>query len=111
MEPESARLILTELPLSVATRVVLWLLLTPPVSIENETLVDPAAAATELGTLRERALVKWIAMFSPPAGAAADRVILQVADACAVSSVELHVNPVRVTGGGGGGGVSIRVKF
>jgi hypothetical protein len=94
----------------VATRVVLWLLLTPPVTMENVTLVDPAAAVTELGTLSWTVFVKWMATVSPPAGAAADRVILQVADACAVSSVELQANPVRVTGGGGGG-VSITVKF
>ena len=110
MEPESARLILTELPLSVATRVVLWLLLMPPATMENVTLVDPAATDTELGTVRGTACVNWMARFNPPAGAAADRVILQVADACAVSSVELQANPVRVTGGGGGG-VSITVKF
>ena len=78
--------------------------------MENWTLVDPAAAVTELGTLRETAFVKWMAIFSPLAGATADRVILQVADACAVSSVELQVNPVRVTGGGGGG-VSVSVKL
>lgn len=94
-----------------ATRVVVWLLLTPPATIENVTLVDPAAAVTELGTLRGTAFVKRMAIISPPAGAAADRVIVQVADACAVSSVELQANPVRVTGGGGGGGVSITVKF
>lgn len=103
-------MILTELPLSVATRVVVWLLLTPPVCMENWTLVDPAAAVTELGTFRETAFVKRMAMFNPPAGAAADSVILQVADVCAVSSVELHVNPVSVTGGGGGG-ASASVKF
>lgn len=108
MEPVRVRLALTELPLRVATRVVLWLLLTPPATMENVTLVDPAGAVTEVGTLMETAFVKWMEMFNPLAGAAADRVILQVADACAVSSVELQVNPVRVTGGGG---VSISVKF
>jgi hypothetical protein len=78
--------------------------------MENVTLVDPAAAVTELGTLRETAFVKWMAMFNPPAGAAADRVMLQVADACPVNSVELHVTPVGITAGGGGG-VSVSVKF
>jgi hypothetical protein len=78
--------------------------------MENWTLVDPAAAATELGTLRETAFVKRMAMFNPPAGAAADSAILQVADVCAVSIVELHVSPVRIIAGVGGG-ASVSVKF
>src|SRR5271169_2627164 len=74
----------------------------PSACMANRALVDPAATFTELGALRKLAFVAWMATFKPPAGAAADRVILQVADVCAVSTVELHVNPVRVTAVGGG---------
>jgi hypothetical protein len=78
--------------------------------MENRALDDPAGTATELGTLSETPFVAWMAMFRPPAGAAADRVILQVADVCAVSTVELHANPVRVTAAGGGD-VSVSEKL
>jgi hypothetical protein len=84
--------------------------LIPPARMENWALVDPAAAVTELGKLSEPAFVAWMAMFSPPAGAAADRVISQVEDVCAVRSAEVHVNPVSVTAVGGGG-TSVSEKF
>jgi hypothetical protein len=99
---------LTELPLSVATSVVVWLLLTPPVCMENVAFVAPDATVTELGTLKEPVLVAWRATFNPPAGAAADRVMVQVEDACAVNTVEMHANPFSATTGGG---VSVSVKF
>src|SRR5271169_4110745 len=84
----------------------------PSACMANRALVDPAATFTELGALRKLAFVAWMATFKPPAGAAADRVILQVADVCAVSTVELHANPVRVTAvGGGGGDVSVSEKL
>ena len=88
--------------------------MTPPVCTENCALVDPAAAVTDVGKPKEPAFVALMAMFDPPAGAAADRVIVQVEDACAVRTVELHANPfgVNAVGGvGGGGGASVRVKF
>ena len=78
--------------------------------MENWALVDPAAADTELGMLREPAPVSCRAILNPPAGAAADRVILQVEDVCEVSTVELHPKPVRVTTTGGGG-ASVSEKF
>ena len=84
--------------------------MTLPVRMENRALVDPAATVTEPGTLRSPAFVTWTAMFNLPAGAAPDRVILQVEESCAVSTIELHVNPVRVTAVGCGG-ASVSEKF
>ena len=103
-------MILTELPFRLATRLSVWLVVTLPVRMENRALVDPAATVTELGTLREPAFVTWRAMLNPSAGAAPDRVILQVEESCAVSTVELHVNAVSVTAVGGGG-TSVSEKF
>jgi len=96
--------------LRLATRLSVWPLLTLPACMENRAPVDPAATVTELGTLRKLAFVACKAMFKPPAGAAADRVILQVSDVCAVSTVELHVNPVRGTPVGCGG-TSVSAKL
>lgn len=107
---ESVSVILTELPLSVATRLSVWLALTAPASTENWALVDPAAAVTELGKVTEPGFVAWMVIFKPPAGATADRVMWQVEDVCAGSTVGLHTNPVRVTAVGGGG-TSVSEKF
>lgn len=65
---------------------------------------------TELGALRELVFVCRTAMFRPPAGAEADKVTVQVEDACAVNTVELHSNPVRVTAVCGWG-ASVSEKF
>src|SRR5260370_42534792 len=76
--------------------------------MESVGFVAPDVRVSELGTLKELVLVAWRAMFNPPAGAAADRVMVQVEDACAVNTVEMHANPFRATTGGG---VSVSVKF
>jgi hypothetical protein len=84
--------------------VTVWLLVTLPVSTENDALVDPPDKNTEDGTIRGALLATLISTVDPLAGAALDSLTVHTPDAFGPSVVTLHASRLTVGEAGAGGG-------
>ncbi|MBZ5575510.1 MAG: hypothetical protein LAP40_02995 [Acidobacteriia bacterium] len=63
----------------------------------NDTLIDPAGTVTEAGTVSKAVLLESETN-TPPAGAFAVRVTVQVVEEVAVTLVSVHDTPLTVAG-------------